>query len=74
MTYYCTVHKDEDHQFLMGNLLGPCTEHMVFDSGYDIDEMRSIVQYHPWKVIWVMEKDSKAKFGYKFSHLYGIPR
>jgi len=47
--------------------------HMVFDSGYDIDSMRSIVSYHPWKVIWVMEKDATAKFGHKFGRLYGIP-
>jgi len=71
--YFCTVHKDEDQQALLGEKLDMCTNHMVFDSGYDIDSMRSIVSYHPWKVIWVMEKDATAKFGHKFGRLYGIP-
>lgn len=73
MTYFCTVHKDEDQQALLGEKLDMCNNHMVFDSGYDADSMESIVSYHPWKVIWVMAKDPTAKFGYKFDRLYGIP-
>lgn len=73
MTYYTTTHKDENLQALVGQKLDGCNSHMVFDTGYDIDNMRSIVSYHPWKVIWEMEKDPTAKFGYKFKRLFGIP-
>lgn len=74
MTYFVTTHKEEDLQALVGELLDPCTSHMVFDSGYDLDQMRNIVSYHPWKVIWIMEKNPKAKFGYSFKELLGIPK
>ncbi len=73
MTYYTTVHKDENQQALLGEKLDACTNHMVYDGGYNIDNMRSIIEFHPWKVIWVMEKDKTAKFGYRFKNLFGIP-
>lgn len=73
MKYYVTVHRDEDHQALLGQDLDADNSHMVYDSGYDIDTMRDIVFYHPYKVIWVMAKSSTAKFGWKFDRLFGIP-
>lgn len=74
MTYYCTVHKDEDQEALVGEQLDAMNIHMVFDAGYDIDGMRDVVFHHPWKAIWVMRKHPTAKFGYAFDRLYGIPR
>lgn len=74
MTYFCTTHKDENLQALIGEKLDACTSHMVFDTGYDLSFMRSITQNHQWKVIWEMDKDATAKFGYKFGRLVGIPK
>ena len=74
MTYYTTTHKNENLQALVGELLDPCTTHMVFDAGYDLEVMRDIITSHPWKVIWVMERNSQAKFGWAFKELAGIPR
>jgi hypothetical protein len=43
------------------------------DTGYDLSNMRDIIICHPWKVLWEMEKDATAKFGYRFKCLAGIP-
>lgn len=72
MTYFCTVHMD-DAGNLAGEKLDMNTTHMVFDTGYDLSHMRDIIAYHPWKVLWEMEKDNTAKFGYKFKCPVGIP-
>lgn len=72
MAYYCTVHRDEDQQALLGQPLDPCNSHMVFDSFYDIDHYMKAPR--PNCVVWVMKKDSTAKFGWSFDHLYGIPK
>lgn len=72
MTYYCTTHKDEDLNALVGEKLDSCTSHMVFDSFYDIEQYMEAPR--PNCVVWEMEKDSSAKFGYRFARLYGIPR
>lgn len=72
MTYYCTVHKDEDQNFLRGELLDACTSHMVFDSFYDLAQYRQAPR--PNCVIWEMAKNAEAKFGYSFKNLVGIPR
>lgn len=71
MTYYCTVHRDEDQQALQGEKLDGCTSHMVCDTGYDLAQLRAGLQ--PFKVIWEMTPDSTAKFGYRFGRLVGIP-
>jgi len=71
MTYYCTTHKDEDLNALAGEKLDMCNSHMVFDSFYDIEQYQKVP--HPNCVVWEMEKDTTAKFGYRFKRLYGIP-
>lgn len=70
MTYFCTVHKDEDQQALLGEKLDMCNNHMVNDAFYDIEQYQ--LSPRPNHVVWVMAKDQTAKFGYKFDHLYGI--
>jgi hypothetical protein len=72
MTYFCTTHKDEDLNALIGEKLDMCTSHMVADSFYDIEQYQ--LAPRPNHVVWVMEKDTTAKFGYRFKTLYGIPR
>lgn len=72
-TYYCTVHKDEDQDYISRCLLEPGTDHMVFDSGYDLEGMRDIVLHHHWKVLWEMERCNEAKFDWKFKCPVGIP-
>jgi hypothetical protein len=72
MTYYTTAHRD-DAASLIGDKLDACTNHMVFDSGYDLEIMRDITLRHPWKVAIEMEKDSTAKYGYRFARFVGVP-
>jgi hypothetical protein len=71
MAYYCTVHKGENQQALLGEKLDACTSHMVADSFYDIEQYQKAPRTN--YVIWEMEKDATAKFGYSFKRLYGIP-
>jgi len=71
MTYFCTTHKDEDLNALVGEKLDMCTNHMVFDSFYDIEQYMKAPR--TYCVVWEMEKDQTAKFGYRFKRLYGIP-
>lgn len=71
MTYYCTTHKDENLNALVGEKLDMCNKHMVADSFYDIEQYMKAPRAN--YVVWVMEKDTTAKFGYKFKTLYGIP-
>lgn len=72
MTYYCTVHKDENQQALLGEKLDMCNNHMVADAFYDIEQYQ--LAPRPNHVVWEMEKDATAKFGYRFKRLYGIPK
>ena len=72
MAYYCTTHKDEDLNALIGEKFDMCTFHMIFDSFYDIEQYMKAPR--PNCVIWEMEKDATAKFGYRFARLYGIPK
>jgi hypothetical protein len=71
MTYFCTTHKDEDLNALVGEKLDMNTSHMVSDSFYDIEQYQ--LAPRPNHVVWAMAKDATAKFGYKFDRLYGIP-
>lgn len=73
MTYFCTTHKNEDLNALVGEKLDACTSHMVFHTGYDITSLREFIAKQGNQVIWEMEKDATAKFGYRFGRLYGIP-
>lgn len=71
-TYYCTTHRDEDLNTLVSEKLDTNTNHMVLDSGYDLDQLRTGLQ--SYKVIWEMQIDLTAKFGWKFKNLVGIPK
>lgn len=73
MTYYCTVHRDEDQQALVGEKLDACTSHMVEATGYDLEGMRNWVHIRTNYVIWEMERDETAKYGWRFKCLVGIP-
>lgn len=64
MPYYCTTHKDEDLNALKGELLDATTNHMVLDSGYSLADMLAAAGTR--KVVWLMEKNPAAKFGYSF--------
>jgi len=66
MLYYCTVHRN-DVKNVLGDQLDAMTNHMVFDSGYDLDVMRDIVVHHPYKVIIEMERCATTRFGWKFA-------
>lgn len=69
--YYCTTHKDEDLDTLVGEKLDACTNHMVSDSFYDVAQYLKAPR--PDHVVWEMERDATAKFGYRFCRLYGVP-
>lgn len=71
MTYYCTTHKG-DAKHLQGEKLDACTNHMVFDTFYDLNQYNLAPRRNC--VIWEMERDATAKFGYKFGRLVGIPK
>lgn len=73
MKYYVTLHRDEDQKSMVGEMLDPCNSHMVLDTGYDLESMRSIASCHPWKIVWEMERCAEAKFGWKFKTPIGIP-
>lgn len=70
-TLYCTVHKDEDHQALLGEKYDMNTSHMVDDQFYNPASFTQAPR--PNHVLWEMERDATAKFGWKFKRLYGIP-
>lgn len=72
MAYYCAVHKDENQNALRGEKLDMCSKHMVIHTGYDLDSFRQFVAGKKL-VIWEMELDTTAKFGYRFKELVGIP-
>ena len=71
MTYYCTTHKGENLNALIGEKLDMNTNHMVRDSFYDLEQYNLAPRSN--HVIWEMDKDVTAKFGYKFGRLVGIP-
>lgn len=75
ITYYCAVHKDEDQQALMGCKFDACNSHMVRHTSYDLPSLRDFVDAKDGKpyVIWVMERDRTAKYGWRFKELLGIP-
>jgi hypothetical protein len=74
MIYYCTIHRDEDQQALLGEKLDAGTSHMVEATGYDLEGMRNWVHVRQNYVIWEMERDANAKYGWRFARLAGIPR
>lgn len=65
--YYCAVHK-EDVKNVLGQMLEPSTDHMVYHSGYDRDGFMEFCRKQGFLALIEMQRCPEAKFGWKFDH------